>query len=172
MSFTLHGSGAGGGIAIGQAHLISSARLEVAHYAITPENIELEVMRFSVAVESVRAELQELRRSVPAGAPAELGAFLSLHLMMLDDSTLSHVPRDLIRSLHCNAEWALVTQMDHLVAQFEKIEDAYLRERKADVVQVVERVLKAMQDRLSRANSAPALEKSLIVVAHDLSPPE
>ena len=170
MSFTLHGSGIGGGIAIGQAHLISSARLEVAHYAIAQEHIELEVMRFSVAVEKVRAELQELRRSVPASAPTELGAFLNLHLMILDDSTLSHAPRELIRSLRCNAEWALVAQMDHLVAQFEKIEDAYLRERKADVVQVVERVLKVMQGQPARASSAPAHEESLIVVAHDLSP--
>jgi phosphotransferase system enzyme I (PtsI) len=170
MSFTLHGSGAGGGIAIGQVHLISSARLEVAHYAIAPEHIELEVMRFSVAVETVRAELQELRRSVPASAPTELGAFLNLHLMILDDSTLSHVPRELIRNLRCNAEWALVAQMDHLVAQFEKIEDAYLRERKADVVQVVERVLKALMDQPGRVSSAPAREQSLIVVAHDLSP--
>ena len=170
MSFTLHGSGAGGGIAIGQAHLISSARLEVAHYAVAPEHLELEVMRFSVAVENVRAELQELRRSVPASAPTELGAFLNLHLMILDDSTLSHVPRELIRNLRCNAEWALVTQMDHLVAQFEKIEDAYLRERKADVVQVVERVLKTMQGQPGRASGAASQEKSLIVVAHDLSP--
>jgi phosphoenolpyruvate-protein phosphotransferase (PTS system enzyme I) len=169
VSFTLHGSGAGGGIAIGQAHLISSARLEVAHYEVKPADTELEVMRFSVAVEKVRGELQELRRSVPAGAPTELGAFLSLHLMILDDSTLSQAPRDLIRSLRCNAEWALVTQMDHLVAQFEKIEDAYLRERKADVVQVVERVLKALMHQPGRA-SAPTHEERLIVVAHDLSP--
>ena len=170
MSFTLHGSGAGGGIAIGQAHLISSARLEVAHYAIAPEHLELEVMRFSVAVEHVRAELQALRRSVPASAPTELGAFLNLHLLILDDSTLSHAPRELIRSLHCNAEWALVAQMDHLVAQFEKIEDPYLRERKADVVQVVERVLKVLMAQPGRASGAPAHEESLIVVAHDLSP--
>ena len=169
MSFTLHGSGAGGGIAIGQAHLISSARLEVAHYEVKPADVELEVMRFSMAVEKVRAELLELRRSVPASAPTELGAFLNLHLMILDDSTLSQAPRDLIRSLHCNAEWALVTQMDHLVAQFEKIEDAYLRERKADVVQVVERVLKALLHQPGRA-SAPSNEQGLIVVAHDLSP--
>jgi phosphotransferase system enzyme I (PtsI) len=170
VSFTLHGAGAGGGIAIGQAHLISSARLEVAHYAIAPEQIEQEVMRFSVAVETVRTELQELRRSVPAGAPAELGAFLNLHLMILDDSTLSQAPRELIRSLGCNAEWALVLQLNQLVAQFDKIEDAYLRERQADVVQVVERVLKVMQGQPGRAGGAPARERSLIVVAHDLSP--
>ena len=170
MSFTLHGSGVGGGIAIGQVHLISSAQLEVAHYDIKPEHLELEVMRFSVAVDKVRAELQALRRSVPASAPTELGAFLNLHLMILDDATLSFAPRDLIRSLHCNAEWAMVQQMDYLVAQFDKIEDPYLRERKADVVQVVERVLKAMQEQKVRASSAPAREESLIVVAHDLSP--
>jgi len=169
MSFTLHGSGAGGGIAIGQAHLISSARLEVAHYEVKPEDLELEVMRFSAAVEKVRAELQGLRRSVSASAPAELGAFLNLHLMILDDTTLSQAPRELIRNLRCNAEWALVTQMDHLVAQFEKIEDAYLRERKADVVQVVERVLKALMVQPGRAR-APTHEERLIVVAHDLSP--
>jgi phosphoenolpyruvate-protein phosphotransferase (PTS system enzyme I) len=170
VSFTLHGAGAGGGIAIGQAHLISNARLEVAHYAIAPEQLELEVMRFSTAVDQVRAELQELRRSVPADAPAELGAFLNLHLMMLDDATLSHVPRALIRSLRCNAEWALAQQMDYLVAQFDKIDDPYLRERKADVMQVVERLLKAMQEQPARAGTAPPREESLIVVAHDLSP--
>ena len=170
MSFTLHGAGVGGGIAIGQVHLISSARLEVAHYAIAPEHLELEVMRFSAAVDKVAAELQGLRRSVPADAPSELGAFLNLHLMILNDATLSHVPRALIRSLHCNAEWALVQQMDYLVAQFAKIDDPYLRERKADVVQVVERVLKAMQEQPGRASAEPEREQQLIVVAHDLSP--
>jgi phosphoenolpyruvate-protein phosphotransferase (PTS system enzyme I) len=170
VSFTLHGAGAGGGIAIGQAHLISSARLEVAHYAIAPEHLEQEVMRFSTAVDKVAAELRGLRRSVPADAPAELGAFLNLHLMLLDDATLSHVPRALIRSLGCNAEWALVQQMDYLAGQFDKIEDPYLRERKADVVQVVERVLKAMQEQPARPGAAAAREESLIVVAHDLSP--
>jgi len=170
MSFTLHGSGVGGGIAIGQVHLISSARLEVAHYAIAPEHLEQEVLRFSMAVDKVRAELQGLRRSVPASAPSELAAFLTLHLMILDDATLSHAPRDLIRSLHCNAEWAVVQQMDYLVAQFDKIEDPYLRERKTDVMQVVERVLKAMQEQPGRASAAPEHEERLIVVAHDLSP--
>jgi phosphoenolpyruvate-protein phosphotransferase (PTS system enzyme I) len=170
VSFTLHGAGAGGDIAIGHAHLISSARLEVAHYTIPTRDIELEVMRFSTAVDKVRAELEGLRRTVPADAPSELGAFLNLHLMMLDDATLSHVPRALIRSLRCNAEWALVQQMDYLVGQFEKIEDPYLRERKADVTQVVERLLKAMQEQPGRAGAAPARERLLIVVAHDLSP--
>jgi phosphotransferase system enzyme I (PtsI) len=50
-----------------------------------------------------------------------------------------------------NAEWALVQQMEKLVEQFEEIEDPYLRERRQDIEQVVERVLKA----LAGGNAAP-----------------
>ena len=169
-SFTLHGSGVSGGIAIGHAHLISTARLEVAHYAIKAGDIDDEIARFDAAVAQVRGELAGLKASIPSTSPAEMGAFLNLHLMILEDSSLSTVPRDLVRTRHCNAEWALVQQMDLLVGQFEEIEDQYLRERKNDVMQVVERVLMAL---IGHPGHAPAMrsdEKELIVVAHDLSP--
>jgi phosphotransferase system enzyme I (PtsI) len=168
-SFTLHGAGVSGGIAIGYAHLISTARLEVAHYEVPAERIDEEIARFDNAVAQVRGELMGLHASVPASAPAELGAFLDLHLMILDDSLLSQVPRDLIRSRHYNAEWALIQQMDMLVARFEDIEDAYLRERKTDIQQVVERLLKAMLG-TGREPAGPSHEEDVIVVAHDLSP--
>jgi phosphotransferase system enzyme I (PtsI) len=168
-SFTLHGAGVSGGIAVGYAHLISTARLEVAHYEVPAERAEEEVQRFDNAVAQVRGELMGLHASVPASAPAEMGAFLDLHLMILDDSLLSQVPRELIRSRHYNAEWALIQQMDMLVARFEEIEDAYLRERKTDIQQVVERLLKAMLG-TGREPSGPSHEEDIIVVAHDLSP--
>src|SRR5437016_1017463 len=143
-SFTLHGAGVSGGIAIGHAHLVSTARLEVAHYEIAPQGIEAEIARFDNAIAQVRGELAALQTSVSAGAPAEMKAILSLHAMLLNDSNLSVVPRELIGSRRCNAEWALMLQMDYLVAQFDEMDDPYLRERKQDIVQVVERVLKAM----------------------------
>ena len=144
MNFVLHGSPVSAGITIGYAHLVSSARLEVAHYEIPAAAVDREIERFDAALERVRGELRELAGHIPADAPAEFGAFVDLHRMILDDSTLSEVPRDLIRAERCNAEWALVRQMEGLVEQFEAIEDPYLRERKADVQQVVERVLKAL----------------------------
>jgi phosphotransferase system enzyme I (PtsI) len=167
-SFTLHGFGVSGGIAIGYAHLISSARLEVAHYEVPAAGIEDEVARFDAAVEQVRRELAGLHALVPTDAPAEMAAFLDLHLMILDDAVLSAAPRELIRKRHWNAEWALVHQMELLTQRFEEIEDAYLRERKHDVQQVVERVLKAMLG----TGHAPAIpqEENIIVVAHDFSP--
>jgi len=168
-SFTLHGAGVSGGIAIGYAHLVSTARLEVAHYDILPEAIEGEISRFDDAIAEVRGELIGLQASVPATAPAEMAAFLNLHLMILDDAHLSRVPRELIRTRGCNAEWALTQQMEMLAQQFEEIEDAYLRERKNDIVQVVERVLKAMLG-TGQGPATPSHEENVIVVAHDLSP--
>ncbi len=168
-SFTLHGAGASGGIAIGQAHLISSARLEVAHYEIPPERVAAEIERFDNAIEEVRGEFIGLRAAVPADAPPEMAAFLDVHLMILDDAMLSQAARELIRTRRCNAEWALVHQMEILVHRFEEIEDPYLRERKADVQQVVERALKAMMG-TGHAPPLPENEEEIVVVAHDFSP--
>ena len=171
MSFTLHGIGVSGGIAIGCAHLVSHAQLEVGHYVVPPHQVPEESARFEHAVGVVRGELKELRASVPATAPAEFAAFIDLHLMILNDSTLSVIPRQIIETEQCNAEWALKVQMDALLEQFDSIDDGYLRERKADVVQVVERVMKALSGQPGYVPPpATDSEHNLILVAHDLSP--
>jgi len=171
MSFTIHGIGVSGGIAIGQAQLMTHTGLEVQRYAVRPQEAPGESLRFDMAVERVRAEFEELRASVPATAPAEFGAFINLHLMILNDSTLSVVPRRIIETEHCNAEWALKVQTDALLAQFDEIEDAYLRERRSDVIQVAERVMKALSGKPGHVPPPQAgSAQSLILVAHDLSP--
>ena len=170
MNFVLHGHAVSTGITIGYAHLVSTARLEVAHYEVPSEDLESEVERFDAALQRARDELEALKLQIAPDAPSEFGAFLNLHRMILEDSSLSQAPRELIRSRRCNAEWALVQQMEKLTDRFEEIEDPYLRERKADVQQAVERVLKALMG--GHAIPEPALteEEKLIVVAHDLSP--
>jgi len=170
MSFAMHGVGVSGGIAIGYAHLISHAILEVPLYALSKPQIPGEVERFEAAIKATRIEMEGLRTNIPADSPAEFGAFLNLHLLILEDSTLSKAPLDLIKNQHINAEWALKQQMDALLAQFEQIEDDYLRERKADVVQVVERVLKVLLGHPGSASQPASADLSRILVAHDLSP--
>ena len=97
MNFVLHGHAVSTGITIGYAHLVSTARLEVGHYEVPPEDLESEVERFDVALRRAGAELEALKSQIPADAPAEFGAFLDLHRMILDDSSLSQAPRELIR---------------------------------------------------------------------------
>jgi phosphotransferase system enzyme I (PtsI) len=170
VSFVLHGIGVSGGVAIGRAQLVSHATLEVAHYAIRPEQAAAEIERLTLALRAVQKELEALHGAMTSGdAPAEFGAFLDVHWMILTDPTLSEAPKRMIADQLCNAEWALTQQMNVLVEQFESIEDPYLRERKADVVQVVERVLKVLLGKRSGVRPASA-EDQTILVAHDLSP--
>lgn len=173
-SFSMHGVGVSSGIAIGHAHLISHALLEVVHFKIEASGVDDEIARFERAIALVKHDLEQLKSQLPKNAPAELGAFINTHLAMLSDKSLSEAPKAIIRDELCNAEWALKQQMDDIVAQFDAIEDAYLRERKQDVVQVVERVIKVLLGRDQLAASEKKLqarqERAMILVAHDVSP--
>ena len=172
MSFTLHGLPVSQGIAIGRAMLMSHATLEVSHLTLAPRMVDKEIARFDAAIKAVKSELETMRETTE-NAPAELAAFIDIHTMFLEDPELVEKPREMIRERRCNAEWALVQQMEYLVEQFEQFDDPYLRERRFDVVQVVERVIKELVGRPGRAVTKAAkgvTEEMLIVVAHDLSP--
>ena len=169
MSFSIHGVGVSNGIAIGHAHLVSHALLEVVHYQVPQHLIAQELARFDQAINTVKHDLETVRAQLPSRSPAELAAFISTHLMILNDHTLAEDPKAIIKNEQCNAEWALKQQMESIVEQFDQIEDEYLRERKHDVVQVVERIIKVL---LGRPSQVPVLEqeKAIILVAHDISP--
>jgi phosphotransferase system enzyme I (PtsI) len=170
VSFALNGVGVSGGIAIGRAQLLSHATLEVAHYVIPASKVDPEIARFTTAVKEVQKELEGLHLAMTGGdVPGEFGAFLDVHWMILNDPTVSEVPKKIILEQRCNAEWALTQQLGVLVEQFEQIEDAYLRERKSDIVQVGERILKRLMGKPG-ALPAPLAEEQTILVAHDLSP--
>jgi phosphoenolpyruvate-protein phosphotransferase (PTS system enzyme I) len=170
----MHGIGVSSGIAIGHAHLVSNALLEVVHYQLPTHLIADEITRFENAVQTVKKELASIRSKLNQNAPAELDAFINTHLAMLADKSLSELPKEIIRKEQCNAEWAIKQQMDDIVAQFDAIEDEYLRARKQDVVQVVERVIKVLLGHPSQAPSQTSAkqqqESAIILVAHDISP--
>lgn len=172
MSFTMHGIGVSEGIAIGQAHLLSHATLEVAHYTVREQEVADEIARFGSAIKEVQVELQTLHENIAANAPAELAAFLDLHQMILSDPIISKAAPKRIEEQRCNAEWALKQQLDELLERFDQIEDNYLRERKADVIQIGERVLKALMGHPGHMPPPADLEQNSILVAHDLSPAE
>ena len=167
--FSIHGTGVSNGIAIGKAHLISNALLEVVQYDIEIKDIPHEIKRFEDAIAAVKIELNKIKSQLPSDSPGELSAFIDTHLMILKDKSLSFLPKTIIEHEKCNAEWAIKKQMDSVVKQFDQIEDQYLRERKQDVIQVVERVIKIL---LGHSNQVAVKnkEKLTILVAHDISP--
>ncbi|MEI7513819.1 MAG: phosphoenolpyruvate--protein phosphotransferase [Betaproteobacteria bacterium] len=190
MTFSIHGLAVSRGVAIGRAVLVAASRMEVAHYFIQAHEVDAEIARVRAGRDTVVEELHRLQLSIshmgPKEAPHELSALLDVHLMLLQDVELiSGVKAWIVDRLY-NAEWALTTQLDIISRHFDEMEDAYLRERKADLEQIVERILRAMRGVGSpvAAPKARAGRKSgqqdlllgdtvdvpLVLVAHDLSP--
>src|SRR5574343_47722 len=130
--------------AVHGAVLVASSRVDVAHYFVAPDQIEAEIARLLRGRDAVVRELETLKQDLPTDAPHELAALLDVHLMLLHDEALSGATKQWIVERHYNAEWALSAQLEVLARQFDEMEDDYLRERKADLEQVVERVLAAL----------------------------
>ncbi len=177
MSIQVFGVAVSGGVAIGRAVLIASSRLDVAHYYIPPGAIDEETGRLMSARDVLVDELMSLQRELPADAPHELPALLDVHLMLLHDEALIGEACVFVRERHYNAEWALSARLEVLARTFDEMEDPYLRERKADLEQVVERLLKVLDRGAARRRDVaqeqtPSLsaEDPLILVAADIAP--
>ena len=176
MSFQLFGLPVSRGIAIGRAVLVASSRIDVAHYYVGEGDVEVEIERLRNARDFVAVELATMQRDLPTEAPAELSALLDVHLMLLHDDALTGATKQWIRERRYNAEWALSAQLEVLARQFDEMEDLYLRERKADLEQVVERLLGVLargQDGASPLANVRREESGgdpLVLIAGDISP--
>jgi phosphoenolpyruvate-protein phosphotransferase (PTS system enzyme I) len=175
MSIQVFGLPVSRGVAIGRAVLVASSRVDVAHYFIDPEKAEAEIARLRKARDVVAQELTNLKHELPGDAPGELAALLDVHLMLLHDETLADATKHWIEQRHYNAEWAVSAQTEVLARQFDEMEDEYLRERKADIEQVAERLLGALAKggpRLPATGGARdfAGEDPLVLVANDIAP--
>jgi phosphotransferase system enzyme I (PtsI) len=187
LTFSVHGLAVSRGIAIGRAVLVASSRADVAHYFVDADKTDAEITRLRTARNAVVDEISRLQRDLPKDAPHEITALLDVHLMLLQDEQLIGGIKKWITERHYNAEWALTTQYETIARQFDDMEDEYLRERKADLEQVVERILRAMkgmaspmqpvaQAGASRKQSQQGLllddtfDVPLVLIAHDISP--
>ncbi|RZU00542.1 phosphoenolpyruvate--protein phosphotransferase [Rivibacter subsaxonicus] len=176
MSFQVFGLPVSRGVAIGRAVLVASSRVDVAHYFIDASRVATEVQRLRDARDTVASELTVMQRDLPGDAPHELSALLDVHLMLLHDEALTGATRHWIEERHYNAEWALSAQLEVLARQFDEMEDEYLRERKADLEQVVERLLRSLTAQ-GQPTPAPAVgprdfggEDPLVLIANDIAP--
>jgi len=125
--------------------LVGSSRVDVAHYFVEPQQVGDEIERVRSGRNAVMQELTRLQAEMPPDAPPELAALLDVHLMLLQDEMLVSGVKHWITERLYNAEWALTTQLELIARQFDEMEDEYLRERKADLEQVVDRILRYMK---------------------------
>lgn len=133
------------GVAIGQAVVVfPSADLDALPKR-TIDDIESEVVKFQTALKSVRADVKSLGDRVAGTLGPEEHALFDVYLRMLDDNALGG---EIVATIKEGvwAEGALAKVIKSHVRSFEKMDDAYLRERAADVKDLGLRVLSKLQE--------------------------
>lgn len=142
----LHGQGASRGSALGRARVREPHALEVAEARVAPGEAEAELARLHAAIEQVRGEIRAMRDQLHGALAHEVGEFLDLHTLLLEDPELLQGLDELVRSGLYGADYALRLQRDRLAAVFEGMDDAYFRSRIEDIDHVIGRVHAALHD--------------------------
>jgi phosphotransferase system enzyme I (PtsI) len=167
----LKGTGVSPGIAVGQSLIVERDAAPVFRLLLPPEGVEAEVLRLTRALEASRQQLQAIKDRMSREVGGPHAYIFDAHLLMLDDPLLRDRAVAMIREEHVNAEWSIRAVADQLRALFDDFEDAYLRERKTDLDDVLGRI----QLNLAGAGGAPSLSHlpgRYVVVAGGLSPSE
>jgi phosphotransferase system enzyme I (PtsI) len=168
MRKVLSGHGASRGSALGRARVRLPHALDVAEETIPAEQVEAEIARLHAAIDVVRAEMGLLRERLQGALAKEIGEFLDLHALLLDDPELLEGLDELIRANFYSADYALRLQRDRIAAVFTHMDDAYLRTRIDDIDQVIGRIHAA----LHRRDAAVHGIAGEILVADNVAPSE
>ena len=151
--------------------MVSADEILVNEYDIARDQVGAEIKRLSDAVREARAQLRRVRTHLPSTTSADVAAFIDVHLMMVEDEALTENAARAIKERLCNAEWALKLQRDELVAAFEEMQDPYLRERKDDVDQVINRIQRVLLNHAPPQHEIDGRSiEGMILIADDLSP--
>jgi len=144
MRKALAGHGASRGSALGRARVRQPHALEVAEERIPAGQVEVELSRLHEAIDEVRAEMRELRSRLHGALAHEVGEFLDMHALLLDDPELLHGLDELVRTARYSADYALRLQRDRLAAVFSDMDDAYIRSRIEDIDHIIGRIHAAL----------------------------
>ncbi len=156
-----------GGIAIGRIHVHKKDAQQVKRVRIT--DAESEVSRFHVARGHAIGQLGDLYEKALREIGETNAAIFEVHQMMLEDDDYNESVETIIRSQQVNAEYAVATTGDNFAEMFASMDDAYMKERAADVRDISERVIRILSDADTKGM---AEDEPVILVADDLAPSE
>ena len=166
----LKGIGVSPGVAIGRAVLLRQRPLAL-RFSVPKARVSDEVARLEEAREASRRQLLDIKARVASGPGSELAYLFDAQLMMLDDPALVPRAAAIATSNAVNAEWALERAYDEVAGVFNQVEDAYLRERKGDVADVVGRLrMNLGRDRETPTGLFRDVRGPSVLVADELTP--
>jgi phosphotransferase system enzyme I (PtsI) len=165
---TFNGIGASPGIVIGRAYLLDRRKVVVAGERIDDIDVKSEAARFRKALDLAKSQIDEIRKRFTKDVGRSHRYIVDTHLMLLEDKMLVDGTLRRIKDSHINAEGALRDTIEAIAKKFDAIEDEYLRERKHDVEQIGERVLRNLIGR--KQESIADIREEAVIIAHDLAP--
>lgn len=161
------GKSAFGGIAIGRISIYQKGEQTVKRQRI--EDTEKEVARFHDARKHAISQLQLLYDKAIREVGETNAAIFEIHQMMLEDLDYIYSVESIIQNQSLNAEYAVAVTSDNFSHMFADMDDAYMKERAADVKDVSERIISILSGKSSNTVSS---DEPVIIVADDLAPSE
>ncbi len=169
MTATVKGVGVSRGIAIGEAYVYRREQADVTQRFIRKSQHEKEIARFKKALKQASKQLHDIKQQIAQNTPVDILAFIDTHLLMLEDPAFRDGAIHNIRTLSCNAEWALHKQGERLLQVFDEMDDPYLKTRRDDVLYVLQRIQNCLTETPEAQLDTSKLAKH-IIVADDLTP--
>jgi phosphoenolpyruvate-protein phosphotransferase (PTS system enzyme I) len=165
----LTGLGVSAGIGIGRALVVTRGTRRL-RFRIPERRVGDELARLDAARAHSRVQLEHIKQRITAAAGTEHAYLFDAQLLMLDDPMLVDRAGAIIRDERLNAESALYRALDEVSALFDQVDDPYLRERKGDVEDVVNRLCGNLRTDGDPLDLFRDLEGPLVLVAEELSP--
>ncbi len=163
----LEGKSVYGGIAIGKISVFAKGDRQVKRESV--EDPAAELKRFTDAKEKAKEQLKGLYEKALQEVGEVNAMIFDVHQMMLDDLDYVEPITNIIETQKVNAEFAVATTGDNLSEVFASMDDAYMKERAADIKDISNRVIRILQ---GRETSGPDNDEPVILVAEDLAPSE
>jgi phosphotransferase system enzyme I (PtsI) len=162
------GIGVSPGIAIGRALVVEARRPRAKREVVEPTRIAVEVARLRRALEDSRRQILEVQGRIAKEVGAQYGRIFDAHLLILEDRLLAEEAIAYIQTHRTNAEYAVQEVLEPVRQAFSRVEDGYLRERRSDVDDVGDRILRNLLGQ--RPTIHVERPGETILVAHDLTP--
>ncbi|MBI2974082.1 MAG: phosphoenolpyruvate--protein phosphotransferase [Deltaproteobacteria bacterium] len=163
-----HG-GASSGIAIGHAHIFSSAGPSFPKHWIADKEITSEISRFKHAIQKSRQQLGKIKEKLCRFEGKEQIQILDTHSMLLQDEMLITHAIQNIANQKINAEWALDKATSRLKMAFIDMRDEYFQQRKYDIDYIHQRIMKNLTG-MPELPLHEIKDEDIILIAADFSP--
>ena len=160
------GIAASKGYAIGTVFLQEHEEIVITDQKVTDVAAEKEALQKSL--DASRAQLEKIKEKAAAEMGEEKAAVFEAHITLLDDPEFTGAMAMEIDSNSINAMKAVDNVTNMFVSIFESMEDAYMRERAADIKDVSKRIIANLAGK--SADAFAITEANTVVVAHDLTP--